>query len=132
MRKTLRLREPRPVMVGDSYANEKVDEEANDFFEKQAKREGVSVSAWRAKYGIIGAALEARIKDNERAMTGVPQRVLELAEVRTAEDAWYDRVPGGQPVASILDRGVARFRKDMPKRRRGRPFKRVRVQESAG
>jgi hypothetical protein len=128
VKKTLRLREPRPTQAGDPYT-EQVDSDTDKWFADRAKEEGVSVSGWLQAHGIIGSGLASRIADYERPMSAVPPKVLEEAEVRTAEDAWFDRVPGGQPVASVLERGVVRFATDMPKRRRGRPFKRVRVQE---
>jgi hypothetical protein len=120
-------------MAGDDYDSYGgADKETNDFFAKQAKAEGVPVSRWLAKNGILGATVKSRIKENERSMAVTPGKLLEAADIRAGEDTWFDRVPGGQPVPSILDRGVVKMRVDMPKRRRGRPRKKFARGKSDG
>lgn len=112
-------------MAGDPYTGygSQVDVEANRFFADQAKKEGSSVSGWMARNGIIGSALESRLKDHERPMAAVPPKLLAEAEVRAAEESWNDHVPGGAVIPSIIGTGKLQFKADLPKRRRGRPVK---------
>lgn len=117
-------REPRPTSAGDPYNYaSKDDAAANEFFAKAAKKEGISVSGWMAANGMVGAALEARVKKNERPESTVPDRLLQGAETDRSLQAFADAIPGGVVIPSIIDHGRVSFRKDMPKRRRGRPVK---------
>jgi hypothetical protein len=103
--------------------NQPEDKATNDFFAAQAKAAGMSVSAWMAKNGMIGAAKESMIRKYERPESTVPNESLEAVNRKLSIQAYRDEIPGGAVIASIIGQGTVAFKKDLPKRRRGRPRK---------
>jgi hypothetical protein len=125
-------REPKTVNAGDPYNyGGPEDAEANEFFAEQAKKEGKSVSGWMAENGLIGSALESRVRKHEVAASVLGTLIDHLDEDRSLE-AYDDAVPGGQVGGSIITNGRVAFKVDMPKRRRGRPRKHFAKGESDG
>lgn len=96
------------------------DKLADQYLARQARESGETNGHYLQDAGIFSSALISRIKRHEVNGSSLPERVQSLVADRTD---WYDDHPGGPIVASIIDNGKVSFKKDMKKRRRGRPVK---------
>lgn len=103
---------------------EREDRATEKFLRDEAKREGVPYSRWLERNGILSPRKKMAVARHEVLASLIDPVLLEMVVSERSLEAHQDKVPGGAVVGSILDTGKIGFKRDMPRRPRGRPARR--------